>query len=131
MKKSNLKIHQFDPVLYPRLIWIAYDVNSAEVNKRFCYPSGKPLDFEPNGSDGSAAPVIDRESKKLGVLIWIPDTKVISDAVIVHEATHAALDILNDIGFNLDYENQEPLAYLIQFITECALGIKRQTKPKA
>jgi hypothetical protein len=40
--------------------------------------------------------------------------------IFAHEAFHAACNILDKAGVGLDYDNQEPHAYLIQWIVgEC------------
>lgn len=44
--------------------------------------------------------------------------KKMSHGVISHEALHACLMIAEDRGFVPDFENSEPLAYLIGWITD-------------
>lgn len=41
----------------------------------------------------------------------------ISHGVIAHEAVHLANFILKDAGVRCDYNNDEPLTYLVQWIT--------------
>lgn len=41
----------------------------------------------------------------------------ISHGVIAHEAVHLANFILSDVGVISDYNNDEPLTYLVQWIT--------------
>lgn len=37
--------------------------------------------------------------------------------VIVHECNHAAVHVLNDVGIEISFENQESMAYLSDYIT--------------
>jgi hypothetical protein len=39
-----------------------------------------------------------------------------SNEVVVHECTHVALCIMRKIGMTPDIDNQEPMAYLMEFI---------------
>lgn len=57
-----------------------------------------------------------------GIIIWIrkmPKKKMIG--VLAHECVHAALWCLKARGFVLDYDNDEPLTYLVEAIMRKAL----------
>ena len=36
--------------------------------------------------------------------------------VLVHECSHAAMDICNDLGIKISYEQQEPFCYMLEYI---------------
>ena len=52
--------------------------------------------------------------------IWIKDKKDIG--AIVHEICHTAIYILNDRGVKLDPNNDEPITYLVEHITNKILN---------
>ena len=37
-------------------------------------------------------------------------------SLVMHESIHAAWDVLNHVGVNVDYDNQEALTYLAEYI---------------
>lgn len=44
---------------------------------------------------------------------------------MAHEAVHASMDLFEQIDCKIHYDNQEPLAYLIGWITDCIDKVKR------
>lgn len=60
-----------------------------------------------------------------GIAIWIQDNVLIG--CLVHECIHAANFLLKQKGVIASHENDEPLAYLVQWIFEnCEKKIKRK-----
>lgn len=52
-----------------------------------------------------------------------------SVGIIAHEAFHATINIMKNIGSNLDESSEEPYAYLLTYITnECMNVINRYKK---
>ena len=55
-----------------------------------------------------------------GVVVWMDSRKIREhshssvEGILAHELTHAAIDILSLSNVRVDYENQEPLAYLVE-----------------
>lgn len=62
--------------------------------------------------------------KKWWVMIYLPEPDL---RAACHESVHGAFDLLSQIGVNIDRENQEPLAWLADFIfSKCQLFIEVQ-----
>lgn len=120
----SVKIHQFNPVIYPRKLWIIKGGNSDLIKRHFtdAYDSEIKINEIGEGFDGMVMKVRSKAEGTYGSLVWIANSASVS--VISHEASHAAMDILSDIGFKLDDENQEPLAYMIGWITDCIWQVK-------
>lgn len=74
-------------------------------------------------------PVMEKESKNLGVLITFRDSKSYAADIIAHEAFHAANIIMNGLGieFAVDGSN-EHIAYLIQWVVKCIMEVKNYKK---
>lgn len=118
-------IHTFDPIIYPRKVWITYDATVDELNTMF--PSGNAFKEE-NVYYGITYARIDKDNN-CGVLIRFPNNK---DAVqswhIIHEAIHAAGYICDYIGIKADFKNDEAFTYLATWIAECCEKVIREEK---
>ena len=118
-------IYEFDPVIYPRKIWITYDATPDELNKKF--PSG---DINGNrfkdeeGYHGITARTADKNNKG-GVLIRFANNKEsMASWNITHEAIHAAGYICSYVGIDADFDNDEAFAYLATWIAKCCEKVK-------
>lgn len=120
MNKSRT-IHEFDTVIYPRLLWVVYDCPLEILKDMF---GNEAQEME----DNSDAEVIrccrQKPDKRGGVLIRFRKKSDMTIGTIAHEATHAAMEIFEYIGARIDYENQEPFAYLVGWITECCNKVR-------
>lgn len=115
------QIHQFGPSIYPRMLWIAVGINIACV--RDFFDTDIP-DFE----EGEAACVYNAHTEKPkplgGLFIRFRSKGEMTGPVIAHESTHAALEIFDYCGCVVDAKNQEPFAYLVQWIADCCWQVK-------
>jgi len=55
---------------------------------------------------------------------------VISPGVVAHEATHISSYIAKERGFVADFDNDEPIAYLVQYVADRAWDYLQLIKPK-
>ena len=113
-------IHTFDPVIYPRKLWVTYDVTPEELNEMF--PTGDIYGNHfknENGYFGITCRTMDKNDKG-GVLIRFADNKEsMSPWNIAHEAVHAAGYICDYIDIKADWSNDEAFAYLTTWIVKC------------
>jgi hypothetical protein len=58
-----------------------------------------------------------------GIVIWLADFKKNPRwlSCLVHEITHAATEVMDDIGWKFDSHNDEPFAYYCGWITKVFL----------
>ena len=113
-------IHTFDPVIYPRKLWITYDATPEELNEMFPTGdiNGAPFKDE-TGYYGITYRTADKDNKG-GILIRFSDNKeAMTPWNITHEAVHAAGYICNYIGIDADWDNDEAFAYLTTWIVKC------------
>lgn len=110
------KIHQFDPQIYPRLLWVV-------IGERKAAPlldTFEELQDMDESAIATTQQVYCPKQKRAGILIRFENKDAARNHQYVsHEATHAALDIFNYIGATVDAENQEPFCYLVGWISEC------------
>ena len=113
-------IHTFDPVIYPRKLWVTYDATPEELNEMFPTGdiNGEPFKKE-EGYYGITYRTMDKNDKG-GVLIRFADNKeAMSSWNITHEAIHAAGYICDYVGIGADWDNDEAFAYLTTWIVKC------------
>lgn len=120
MSEPN-KIHEYDPEIYPRKLWVAVGVPYVVIKDMF--ENVEPM-------DESADACVDHTQRlkpdvKGGVLIRFENRKALTQANITHEATHAAMEIFHYVGAYPDPKNQEPFAYLCGWIAKCIDQVKR------
>lgn len=106
-------IHEFNPEIYPRRIWVVCNPNNADMLAKF--KEYIPLEYKNSTGVYNA---YDHKNKKGGILIVFATKKDMYDmSIVAHEATHAALEIFDYIGTeNGLYAHQEPLCYLVGYI---------------
>lgn len=114
---SKARIYEFDPVIYPRKLWVATgDIN--EVLSKFEYVDGKPLEAKSKGFFGVTFDIAtDKERTKLGCLIYFRHIETSAQAM--HEAVHAANRIFEDLGITFTLYADEHYAYFVAWICDC------------
>ena len=120
MSSKKTIIHEFDPCVYPRLLWVVKGGTREAIKET--------LEFLDIDEEAGAVTFPARRKKDghLGYCVYFPLAGDIRRGdYIAHEATHVALCIFNDVGAVVDYDNQEPLAYLIGWVFECVDKVRR------
>lgn len=117
-----MKVYQFDPQVYPRKLWVAVGVPTEELNEKF----GNIKDMD-DYCDAETMPVQQKEPLLGGVLIRFSDLKAMRPDNIAHEATHAALEIFDYVEARIQYDNQEPFAYLVGWVVKCIDEVKNDS----
>ena len=119
-------IHEFDPVIYPRKVWITHNATVKELNEMF--PSGDLYGNkfkEEEGYFGITYRTQRGDTKKGGVLIRFADNKeAMASWNMVHEANHAAAHICDYVGIKADWDNDEAFVYLATWIMKCCEKVK-------
>lgn len=124
-------IHEFDPQIYPRLLWVMIGGAEKDISERFTHPDHSEIDFSGYVGHNNAIcfQARNRDSGLLGEFIWFIQRRYCVAPTMAHEAVHAALDICDDVGVEVNADNQEPFAYLVGWITrEIYIAHKHQAK---
>ena len=118
----KLVVHQFDPVIYPRLIFVVKGAGpdmEKKLDDAYRTPDDDHLSFD--GADKCKAGVWNvmetSDRGKYGILIWLREK--VDPGVVAHESVHAANNICIDCGIHFDARNDEHYAYLVGFIADC------------
>ena len=125
------KIYRFDPVVYPRKLWVCLD--NEIVGHLFKTPNGNVVHIEQEiTATGCVVPrVIHRQTEKYGVLVVIHHPQTIGIEAISHEAVHVASSIFDELGMLMSFAEgrDEHYAYLVGWAAECIeKAIKQHNK---
>ena len=124
-KKRQAKIYQFDPMIYPRFLWVVTGGDYSDIKKWFQTYSGEEIEeSDVSNLCGMAISVTFRQTRSLGILIWLPDIRLAKANWITHESVHGTLEFFDQLGLRVDYRNQEPVAYLAGWFAECIEFVK-------
>ena len=121
MSNKKTIIHEFDPCIYPRLLWVVKGGSLEDIKETF------EVSCEDEDIGGAATlPARRKSDNRLGYCVWFPKAGDIRNLEwIAHESTHVAICIFNDIGGNVTYEGQEPFAYLVGWVFGCIDTIRK------
>ena len=128
MSSKKTIIHEFDPCIYPRLLWVVKGGELEEIRKT--------LEFGELGDDeqkGGAVTIsaYDNANKKGGFLVWFPKASEMSNLDwIAHESTHVALGIFDYIGSEVEANESEPFAYLVGWVFGCIDTVRKYKEVK-
>jgi hypothetical protein len=115
MEKKKSEVYEFDPVIYPNLVWIT-------VNTKPMEEFG--ADEMPDYAHADTGRTYRRSDGEYGVLLRFRSKSLMTPSVMAHESIHAALFILDYVGIQINAENSEPLTYLAGWITECCQKVR-------
>ena len=114
-------IHEFNPQIYPRLLWVTYGCPT-EVLKDMFGEKAKDMDEATNAEVINCCRM--KPDVRGGVLIRFRNKNEMTMENIAHEAVHAALEIFDYVNARIAYDNQEPFAYLVGWIADCCSQVK-------
>ena len=129
MSSKKTVIHEFDPCIYPRLLWVVKGGSLEEIRKT--------LEFGELGDDeqkGGAVTIsaYDNKEKKGGFLVWFPSASDMTKNSywMAHEASHVALGIFDYVGAEAKAEESEPFAYLVGWVFKCIDKVRKYKEVK-
>lgn len=123
MKKKKAIIDKYDPVIYPRLLYVCKNCTEKDINKLFVGRGGEYIRLG-DSYFMYTVPAINKKTNKYVVLVIIHDDAVkesIEDQVnyCAHEADHVNFSICDDIDLSIPTSAQEASAYLTGWATKC------------
>ena len=121
-------IQEFDPVIYPYKLWVLIAKNTDSISELFYEYSGEPLKFAIDTTGiAYTTPVMEKETRKYGVLIFFKSKRDMTFETVAHEASHAAKYLFSHINASID--EHEPFEYVIGWIAKCCSQVKsKKTK---
>lgn len=124
MKKKQKKIiDKYDPIIYPRLLYVCKNCTLKDLRDRFTTRNDKEISDERDpSSETFTFYAIDKKTKDWVILVCIGCKRnSIADYVsdICHEAEHVKQSIFEDIGLPTTVDSQEADAYLVGWAAKC------------
>ena len=114
IKKKILGYFEYDPVIYPRKLWVHIGDDFKELApKAFC---NIVIDENKDYSGVEYGEVIRKSDDKYGILVSFPNRKYMTMDVCAHEASHVCDDLENALNIK---HGDEPSAYLLGWIASC------------
>ena len=120
-----MKIHEFDPVIYPYKVWIIVDKNPSVIAENFKSYENTPIEGIEESTKGFAAfaiPVVRKEDPDYGVILFFRTRASMSYELVAHESSHAAKYLFAHIG--ADTKEHEPFEFVIGWIAGCCEKVK-------
>lgn len=100
---SKVKIHEFDPVIYPFKLWIMVTNNVNDVNNNFTDRKGNLIDKEYFDRQAAITQfVIKKDTEQYGVLISFNNKKCLDINTIAHESYHFADYFADEMGMDCE-----------------------------
>jgi hypothetical protein len=123
--KKSIKIHQFDPVIYPRKLWVVITDNIAVINDKFNHNYDIPLKFS-DKYVGMVFDVVLKDTLEIGVAVVFSTKKNMTVKNISHESVHVASSIFGSCNMNIGFDKgkDEHYAYLVGWVAECIHNVK-------
>ena len=114
IKKKILGYYEYDPVIYPRKLWVHIGDDFKELApKAFC---NIVVDENKDYYGVEYGEVIRKSDDKYGILVSFPKRKDMTMDICVHEASHVCDDLENALNIK---HGDEPSAYLLGWIASC------------
>lgn len=119
-------IHEFDPQIYPRLLWVVKGGELEDIKDMF------ETEISEEEVGGAVTFLVRRKvDNRLGYCVWFPKAGDIRNLDwIAHESSHVALCIFNDVGAIITPEGQEPFAYLVGWVFGCIDTVRKYKEVK-
>ena len=122
-------IHEFDPQIYPRLVWVAINPSRSELEKFFGRYATTIKDLDESTDAQCWETGREYPEQRGGVLAIFESKAAMTVETMAHEAVHLAMMIFDYVGAEANIKDQEPFAYLVGWITRC-MNVAKKSKLK-
>ena len=120
-KKRDKRIHEFDPCIYPRKLWVMRADTPGDIDGVFCERNGENIVFDiEEGSEPVLTTfplVMLKQTGKYGTLVVLWEDNP-TNGHVAHESGHVAITMLSELGIALHVDNQEPITYMIGWVAD-------------
>ena len=114
IKKKILGYFEYDPVIYPRKLWVHIGYDLKELAPKAFY--NVVIDENKDYRGVEYGEVVRKSDDKYGILVSFPNRKYMTMDVCAHEASHVCDDLEKATGLE---HGGESSAYLIGWIASC------------
>ena len=114
IKKKILGYFEYDPVIYPRKLWVHIGYDLKELAPKAFY--NVVIDENKDYRGVEYGEVVRKSDDKYGILVSFPKRKDMTMDICVHEASHVCDDLEKATGLE---HGGESSAYLMGWIASC------------
>ena len=116
-----MKIHEFDPLIYPRRLWVVTNANKRGLLESFDFKNAEGLDLALKNNSAVTALATNKSSGYIGVIVFTTSKKYLKGSTIAHEAVHFADAVFEELSMTSQYfrDGNEPYAYLVGWAAKC------------
>lgn len=106
--------------IYKDAVWLIWPITMKDARSWLNENSGENEPHSKEWEDLEFADAMTTRSEKIGSVIFLTSWKntTTHQAIVVHEAAHAAKDILQSKGIKIGDETEEVYTYLLEFISQ-------------
>lgn len=128
MKQISENIWEFDPQVYPQLLWVAVNPTKEEQSAftTLYEEPEKELNVDLSGSNAVVDRVRFKESRMTGNIITFKSLEQMRYATVTHESTHVTMNVFAYCDIRAHYDNQEPFGYFAGWVAECCEKVKKE-----
>ncbi len=123
MKKQKKIIDKYDPIIYPRVLYVCKNCTLKDLQDRFTTRNNTEISDKWNpSSETFTFYAIGKKTKDWVILVCIgykSDSMPDYICDICHEAEHVKQSIFEDIGLPTTVDSQEADAYLVGWAAKC------------
>lgn len=115
-----MKVHVFDPAIYPYKLWIIIDKTPNAIADLFKEYSGATIQFIDADTcklQAFTMPVQSKDDKSYGVILFFRSKASMTYELVSHESSHAAKYLFDHIGASV--KEHEPFEYVVGWIAGC------------
>lgn len=118
MKKGY---YEYDPVIYPRKLWVMPQATEAEIRMCFTEHDGEEIEWDDKGCFATTFPeVCSKAGGTYGVLVAFKGKTSMTMGNICHEASHVLDDFIDVLPLSREPRgHNEHLSYLLRWIGDC------------
>lgn len=120
--ERKVVFHEFDPVVYPRKVWVARRASTESISEWFEPDISYIRDLEiDEDCIAVCLPVIQKGTRKKGILCNVVAPRLFTEVIIAHESVHIADYIFDECGALTQAfkHGNEPYAYLVGWAAGC------------
>lgn len=110
-------IRQYTMDVYPRTLFVAIGASDEALNEYF---KDDPDGIEPMKKNANAYVLRVTDGKHGGVLVRFPSVDKVTQGIVAHECFHAVMFFCSYLGITFTTEDNEHVAYMIQWaVNKC------------
>ena len=122
--KKEVLVYEYDPKIYQRKLFVMKGCEIKDIKERLSTRDDEEIETEiEKGSEPALRvfPMVKiKDTGAYGELVVVfVEPEYVSCGMISHEAFHVAMDILSELGVMFHADNQEHIAYMVEWAAEC------------